>query len=48
MLGKSAAVKEKTAEVRYLIISNSTGGIGATEGIRDKLTIAREDRVGVN
>ena len=40
--------KEETVEMRYLIISNSTGGIGAAEGIRNKLIIAREERVGVN
>jgi hypothetical protein len=39
---------EKTEKARYLIISNSAVGIGAAEGIRDKLTIAGEDRVGVN
>ena len=48
MLGMSAVVREKAAEVRYLIISDSTRGIGAAEATRDKLTIAREDRVGVN
>ncbi len=41
MLGKSAAVKEKTEEVRYLIISNSDVGIGVAEAIRGKVTISR-------
>ena len=39
---------EKTKKARCLIISNSAVGIGAAEAIRDKGTISREDRVGVD
>ena len=39
---------EKTEKARYLIITNPAVGIDAAEAMRDKVTISRKDRVGVN
>jgi hypothetical protein len=39
---------EKTEKVRYIIISYLAVGIGVVEAMRDKLTISKKDRVGVN